>query len=137
MKVPTDLQVLQAIYEEYHHEFSRFSRGSENNRQTKIFVPINCQKIAQSLGVDGDIVFGRLYYHLEQKHGYKRSDGSNVAFFTLQAGSDRHCVNFPLLASVLASLQDEDSRARHATMLAWVAIAVSTVSVIATITLGR
>lgn len=133
MKVPSDLHVLEAIYEEYHQEFSQFSRGGENTRQTKVFVPVDCQKIAKRLGVDGDIVFGRLYFHLEQKHGYKRPDGSNVAFFTLQAGSDRHCVNFPLLASVLAGLQDEESRARHATTLAWIAIAVSVASVVATI----
>lgn len=133
MKVPSDLSVLEAIYEEYHHEFSRFSRGGENSRQTKVFVPVDCQKIAQRLGVDGDIVFGRLYYHLEQKHGYKRPDGSNVAFFVLQAGNDRRCVNFPLLASVLARLQEEDSKARHATFLAWFAIGVSFISVVATV----
>lgn len=133
MKVPSDLSVLEAIYEEYHHEFSQFSRGGENSRQTKVFVPVDCQKIAQRLGVDGDIVFGRLYYHLEQKHGYKRPDGSNVAFFVLQAGNDRRCVNFPLLASVLAGLQEEDSKTRHATFLAWFAIGVSFISVVATV----
>lgn len=133
MKVPSDLSVLEAIYEEYNLEFSQFSKGGENTRQTKVFVPVDCQKIAKRLGVDGDIVFGRLYFHLEQKHGYKRPDGSNVAFFTLQAGNDRHCVNFPLLASVLAGLQDEESRAKHATTLAWIAIAVSLASVVATV----
>jgi len=60
--------------------------------------------------VDVDIIFGRLYYHLEQKYGYSRSDGSTVAFFALKIGSDNNCINFPYMASVLAKLRDREKK---------------------------
>lgn len=54
-------------------------------------------------------MFGRLYYHLEHKYGYKQKNGAAVHFFahSLGVGEDRelHCVNFPYMASVLAELQ--------------------------------
>ncbi|MNO49572.1 hypothetical protein D3C76_399270 [compost metagenome] len=96
-------------------------------------MPIDCKMIAKELDVDGDIVYGRLYYHLEQKHGYTRSDGSNVAFFSMMVGSDRHCVNFPLLASVLAGLQEESSKFQLATWLSTFAIVIS----LASLALGK
>jgi len=127
MKTPTDLKVLNTIYKLYYEEFKNHSRepGIENGRETKIFVPIDCTMIAKELDVDGDIVYGRLYYHLEQKHGYTRGDGSNVTFFSMMVGSDRHCVNFPLLASVLAGLQEESSKFQLATWLSIFAVVIS------------
>ncbi|MNF65445.1 MULTISPECIES: hypothetical protein [Pseudomonas] len=135
MKPPTDLKILSTIYKLYYEEFKNHSRkpGIENGRETKIFVPIDCKMIAKELDVDGDIVYGRLYYHLEQKHGYTRSDGSNVAFFSMMVGSDRHCVNFPLLASVLAGLQEESSKFQLATWLSTFAIVIS----LASLALGK
>ncbi|WP_374439784.1 hypothetical protein [Pseudomonas panipatensis] len=137
MKVPSDLRILQSIYEEYYEVFSSFVGGAENGRESKVFVPIDCKKIAERLNVDPDIVFGRLYYHLEQKYGYRRPDGSNIAFFSLMIGSDRRCVNFPLLASVLAGLQEEHGKAKTATILAWIAIVVSLASAVLSIALGK
>ena len=94
MKVPTDYQILNAIYDRYYKTFAGFSVDAPE-RAAKIYVPIAIRDIAAGLGVDGDIVFGRLYYHLEQKYGYKNDDGSRVNFFALGIGDDRHCVNFP------------------------------------------
>jgi len=51
-----------------------------------------------------------LYYDLENRYGYTKDDGSKVHFFSLGAGEDRHCVNLPLLASVLAGLRYENKR---------------------------
>ncbi|MDH4610800.1 hypothetical protein [Pseudomonas sp. BN102] len=87
--------------------------------------------IANELDTDGDIIFGRLYYHMEQKYGYRRDDGSRVAFFLLQAGNDHKCVNFPLLASVLAGMQEEDSKFKVSTWLSTVAIVVAVGTAIA------
>lgn len=128
MKAPTDLQILQVIYDDYYNVYSEFQRGEENSRRSKIHVPIDCQKIANKLKVDGDIVFGRLYYYLEQKHGYKREDDSKVSFFALGLGSDKHCINFPLLTSILADLQEQDRKARRTSRLATIAIVISAVS---------
>ena len=125
MKPPSDLKVLNVIYKLYYKDFKDFSTGTENKRASKIYVPIDCKRVATKLNVDGDIVFGRLYYHLEEKYGYRNSDDSNVHFFSRQVGPDRHCVNFPLLASVLAGLREENSKFLWATLMAGIALLIS------------
>ena len=135
MKTPSDLKILSTIYDLYYEEFCNYTRIADmpdmpeiqNGREAKIHVPIDCKMIAKKLGVDSDIVFGRLYYHLEQKYGYKRDDDSRVVFFSLGAGRDRHCVNFPLLDSVLAGLQVEDSKFQWATWMSGIALLISIV----------
>lgn len=108
-KVPTDLQILNAIYNQGYNQFMAFSKNNPD-RSAKNFIPIDIAQIAKRFGVDVDIIFGRLYYHLEQKYGYKRSDNTKVAFFTLQAGADKNCINFPYMASVLANLRDREKK---------------------------
>src|SRR5947208_13332373 len=123
-RLPTDLEILNAIYERYYETFASFAKGGPS-RIAKIFVPIDIDALARDMGVDADIVFGRLYYHLEKRYGYKNDDGSLVHLFALKAGDDRHCINFPLAASVLANLRDENRKYRVATVIAVVSLIVS------------
>ncbi|ELW3045003.1 hypothetical protein ACRCO3_28305 [Pseudomonas aeruginosa] len=134
MKTPTDLVILRLIYKLYYEEFKNFSieAGVENGRKSKIFVPIDCKLIATQLKVDADIVFGRLYYHMEEKYGYRRDDGSKVAFYTSLEGEANRCVNFPMLASVLAGLEEENSKAQTAIYLSLFATAVAIIAVVVT-----
>jgi len=127
MKTPSDLKVLSIIYKLYYEEFTNHSleKDVQNGRKSKIFVPIDCKMISNELNVDSDIVFGRLYYHMQEKYGYTRDDGSKVAFYTPIAGEENRCVNFPLLASVLAGLQQENSKFLWATLMSGIALAVS------------
>lgn len=126
-KTPTDLELLNSIYEQYYDDFAQFSKVN-NDRGNKIYVPIDCASIAEHLNVDGDIVFGRLYYDLENRYGYTKNDGSKVHFFVLRVGEDRHCVNFPLLASVLAGLRYENKQFKVTTWIAIVALIISSIS---------
>jgi len=126
--IPTDLKILQAIYDVYHEEFGKFVKGG-GGRSTKIYMPIDIERIAHDLRVDQDLVFGRLYYHLEHKYGYKQSDGVNVYFFALRIGDDIHCVNFPFMAAVLADLQDQSRKHNWAIWIAVGSLIVSAVSV--------
>lgn len=125
MKVPTDLQILSEIYERYYDKFQNFEQGS---RRSKVHVSINVKEVADKLGVDEDIVFGRLYYHLNQKYGYKQDDGVRVDFFLLGMGDERHCVQFPLMASVLADLKKENKKFRIATTIAIISLMISLIS---------
>ena len=129
MKLPTDFQILNYIYSHYYEPFSAFDKDSPE-RRTKIYIPIDISAISKRFGVDPDIVFGRLYYHLEEKLSYKRSDGSNVHFFILTDGSDRHCVNFPLLASILAGMRQERRRDLWAIWIALTSIVISVFSIV-------
>lgn len=107
---PTDLAILQAIYDEYYLDFIDYdSKNKKNNsRPAKVFVPVDCKLIATKLNIDNDIVFGRLHYHLNGR--YSRPN-EKVAFFVLGLNNKpQHHIHFPLLASVLADLQNDEKR---------------------------
>ena len=123
-RLPTDFQILDSIYRRYYKKFTEYSSQSES-RSTKIFIPIDINRLANDMGVDGDIIFGRLYYHLENKYSYSRPDGTNVQFFVLGIGNDPHCINFPYLVSVLASLRDENKKYLIAVTVSVVSIVIS------------
>ena len=96
----------------------------------KVMVHVNCRKVADILGVNGDIVFGRLYYHLEEKYGYKREDDSQVAFFALKAGGVPRCINSPLMTSILAGLKQKEEKFWMSLVIAFFALVVSLVSLL-------
>ena len=125
---PTDLKILQEVYRRYYPLFVEYSRETPN-RASKVYVPINIRELAEAFGVDADIIFGRLYYHLEPKYGFTQEDNTKVPFFTLQAGADRNVVHFPLLATVIAELREERKKHIIATWLSIAALIVSAISV--------
>ena len=125
---PTDLAILNSIYNRYYEVFASLSDDNKN-RGSRNYVPIDINDLGKDLEVDPDIIFGRLYYHLDQKYGYKNDDGSVVHFFSMRVGGDRHCVHFPYLASVLADLRDENKKFRIATSLAVISLIISVASI--------
>lgn len=133
MKLPTDLQVLEAIYNHYYEEFSNYQKGEENGRQSKVYLPIDCKMIGTQLGVDSDIIFGRLYNHLNKLHSYENEDKSKVPLFALKVGADYKCVHFPMLSSVLAGLQADNSKFKTTVWLSSIAIVVSLTSLVISI----
>jgi hypothetical protein len=113
---PTDFELLRAIYEQYRDDYIQ----GVGSRASKVLVPIDIPKISGEFGVDPDSVFGRLYYHLDPMYGQeKESTGARKVFFTPVAGTDRNCVNFPLLEAVLAGLWQ---RRRRDLWTLWVAL---------------
>ena len=129
MKLPTDLKILQFIYKKYYGIYCSFSR-EEKTRETKIYVPINIKEIANNFHIDEDIIFGRLYYYLDEKYGYRKEDKSLVSFFTLSINEDKHCVNFALLSSVLAILQEDNRRFWFTNMIAVYSIFLAALAII-------
>ena len=68
-RIPTDREILQEIYDRHYETYVSFSK-EKPSRSAKIMVPIDIEIIAKHFKVDVDIIFGRLYYHLEKKFGY-------------------------------------------------------------------
>ena len=128
MKIPTDLQILNLIYNSYYKTFESYTRGN-NSRETKNYVPINIDAIGKKLCIDGDIVFGRLYYHLNKKFSYRNDDESLVEFFACKIGDDKHSIHFPYMASVLADLKYENRKYRTATIIALVSLGISLIAI--------
>ena len=123
-RLPTDLKILDAIYERYYDVFSNYETDP-SSRNSKTFVPIDIAAIAKGLRVDPDIIFGRLYYHFESKYGYEQPNGARVYFFAQNLGSEHHCVHFPYVGSVLASLREEDRKFHVSTLIAGAAVLIS------------
>ncbi len=133
-RLPTDLEILNTIYEEYYEEYEKFDRG-QSTRKIKVYVPTDIAKIAEKLGVEKDIVFGRLHYHLNKKYSYKNDDerGSKVFFFSHTEMTDdpeleKDHIQFPYMASVLADLRQEHGKAWRAYRLAVASLILSLVS---------
>lgn len=126
--IPTDESLLAEIYGRY---LSDFSAHTEDNkiRQTKIWVPISIDALGKKFGCDPDLIFGRLYYHFNGKFASSTGDGDDVSFFHMRMGSDRHVVNFPLLTSVLADLQDAKKKFVVSTRLAALSLLISSISI--------
>ena len=128
---PTDREILKKIHDRYIGQFGGFDKNNpEPERDSKIYVPIDCEAIAKELGVDPDIVFGRLYYHLDKKYGYTQENGSKVHLFSLVIGKDKHAVNFPLLSAVLAELQQSWIRFTVPLVISGIALAISLIGLV-------
>lgn len=130
--IPTDLEILNTIYEQYYDAYASYS-DAKPNRTTKVYVPIDLQKLASEFQVDLDIIFGRLYYHLEKKYGYKDATGGHVAFFAMGSGGDRHCIHFPYAASILADMRAENRKYRIATTISVISIIIAITSFVISI----
>ncbi|MGG7092713.1 hypothetical protein ACN0IJ_03505 [Shewanella indica] len=126
-RIPTDLEVLSTIYRMYHSDFIAFDEDTRT-RESKVYVPIDFMKVANELKVDIDIVFGRLYFHLNKLYSYKQDNAPNVELFVLRVGEDLRCINFPLMTSVLANLQQERDKFLIGTWIAFSAFVISAVS---------
>ena len=127
-RLPTDREILNAIYDRYYQVFAQYTDG-DDSRSTKIYVPIDVGQIAGDLKDDVHIIFGRLYYHLEKKYGYRQDDDTIVHLFSLKVGEDTHCVNFPLAAAVLADLRHQAKKYNMATWIAAGSLAISLISI--------
>jgi hypothetical protein len=120
----TDRILLKEIYDTYLQTFCDFDEESKS-RSNKIYVPIDCEAIAKKLGLDIDIVFGRLYYHLDRKHGYTDDQGAQTHLFSMRVGGDHHVIHFPLLSAVLADLELAHHRFTLPLMLSLIALSMS------------
>jgi len=105
-QLPTDRQILQCIFEMYESEYPGIPPGATRGENDP-HLPIDVRAVAERLGCNAELLFGRLYYHLDHKYRYKQESGSLVPLFSLQAGTKRHTIHFPYLAAVLAEHQQE------------------------------
>jgi hypothetical protein len=126
--IPTDEDLLANIYTKYLKTFSDWSE-EDKTRVAKIWVPIDIDSMAKKYRCDPDLIFGRLYYHMNEKYGSRTGDGQDVNFFNMRLAKDRHVVNFPLLTSVLADLQDDRKRFIVSTRMAALSLVVSAISI--------
>ena len=124
----TDRLLLKTIYDKYYSDFC----VSEHERESKHYVPIDCAAIAKKLKTDNDIVFGRLYYHLDKKHRYQQNNKTMVHLFTTVIGQDKDAINFPLLSAVLAELEELHHRFSLPLFVSFISLLISIMLIITT-----
>ena len=107
-KLPTDREVLKCIYEMCESAYPG-APPNGGRGENDPYVAVDLTAIASRLACKPELLFGRLYYHLDHKHGYKREDGARVPLFSLSVGGKRHAIHFPYLAAILAD-QDQEHR---------------------------
>lgn len=106
MKAHTDLQILNAIFRKHKDDYLAWARG-RSSRCSKNYVPVDIKEIADSLHIDVDLVWGRLYYDLDKRYSYREANGAWVHFFSPKVNTDDNCIHFPYLVSVIASLRTQ------------------------------
>lgn len=125
-KIPTDLEILTEIYNRYHDAFRAYAT-EDPDRIARIRVPINIQEVAEEVGVEEDMIFGRLYYHFNKKYSYRDENGDRITFFT-SLKFEGMSVNFPLVASVLADLETEDMKYKLSLSMSIAALSISVIA---------
>lgn len=121
--LPTDRAILRCIFDMYRKDFPRGDLGAG-----KVFIPIDVEAVARRLGVDKHLLFGRLHYDMGTRLKHRDPKDPNLTLasvFEPLVGSQRHSVNFPYLAAVLAGLEEQRRRDLWTTGLAILALVVA------------
>jgi len=105
-RLPTDREVLGCIYSMHESAYPGSSPESPRGKNDP-YVPVDVRAVAARLGIKPELLFGRLYYHLDAKHRYTQRDNVSVHLFLLDVQGKGHSVNFPYLASILAEHEHE------------------------------
>jgi hypothetical protein len=90
-KLPTDREVLKCMYETYESFYPGVQLWCGSWRIDP-YIAIVVPTVAEKLKCNADLLFGRLYYHLDFKHRYKQDNGALVPLFYLKVGEKApHC----------------------------------------------
>ena len=95
--IPTERQVLRKIFDMYEASYPG-DRPGDNDP----FIGIDINAIATKLSCKPHLLFGFLYYFLEQKYRHKTDEGAYISLFAIKVGHMRHAINYPYLAAILA-----------------------------------
>jgi hypothetical protein len=115
MKHVTNRKIFKAIYKKHYKTFK-----SEN---TKYDVEVDMKAISDDLGMDMGTLWGRLYFDVNERNGFK----DNRKLFYPQS-RDTALVHFPLLSALIAI---EEEEYRRNTLLPTASLTISVVSLIA------
>jgi hypothetical protein len=99
-RLPTDRELLKCIFRMYEYSYPGEKQGTKGANDP--YVPVDLRAVAAWLDTTPELLFGRLYYHLDAKHRYKQDSGAWVNLFLLNVENKGHSVHFPYLSAILA-----------------------------------
>ncbi len=127
--IVTDREILRCIHDMYQDQYP----GPElagGKRQNDPYLPIAVREVAARLGTAPEMLFGRLYYHLDAKYRYKYNAGAETHLFAMKVGEKMHCVHFPYLSAVLAEREAEHRQFWWTLWLSIAALVLSAASIV-------
>ena len=124
-RLPTDREILKCIFDLYESDYPG-PKGEDGRGANDPLIPIDLTKVAARLGCGTELIFGRLYYHLDAKYRYKQDNGARVDLFLLR--EQGHAVHFPFLASLLAGFQEEHRKLFWSMVFSVIALILSATS---------
>jgi hypothetical protein len=126
--LPTDRQVLKCLFEMYEPTYPGETNGGKGENDP--YVPVDLRAVAARLGTKPELLFGRLYYHLDAKHRYQQDSGAWVNLFHLNVENKGHSVHFPYLAAILAGHDQEYRKQFWSMAFSVLALVLSVVSLV-------
>lgn len=127
-KIATERKVLRCIYD---MNLPQYPYQPDKGPVGQVTVPIDVEAVANRLGMSKYLLFGYLTSYLDHKWRHKTGENSYVHLFAVAAGDMRHVVNFPYLAAILASHDQEHSKFAWSLGVSLVALALSVGAIIA------
>lgn len=128
-KLPTDREILKCIFDQYKSDYPG-AKNEDGRGANDPFMPVDLTKVAAQLDCGTELLFGRLYYHLDAKYRYKQDNGARVDLFVLNLGDQGHCVHFPFLASLLAGFEEEHRKVFWSMVFSVTALILSVISLV-------
>ena len=128
-KLPSDREILKCIYDTYKSDYpgpmDANGRGANDPHML-----VDLKDIARRLDCTPELLFGRLYYHLDAKYRYKQDNGAQVELFFLNFQNKGPAVRFPFLASILAGFEEEHRKLFWSMVFSITALIVSLISLV-------
>jgi hypothetical protein len=128
-KLPTDREILKCIFDLYKSDYPG-PKGEDGRGANDPFILIDLTKVAARLDCGTELIFGRLYYHLDAKYRYKQDNGARVDLFLLNLRDQGHAVHFPFLASLLAGFEEEHRKLFWSMVFSVTALTLSAISLV-------
>jgi len=126
-KLPTDRKILRCIFDAYKSDYPG-PKDASGRGANDPYMLVDIAKIANRLHCAPELLFGRLYYHLDAKYRYQQDDGSHVDLFFLNFQDKGPAVRFPLLASILAGFEEEHRKLFWSMIFSVTALILSLIS---------
>lgn len=135
-KLPTDRYLLECIFNLHKGDYPG-PIGPSGHPANDPYVAIDIKALAKKLECSPQLLFGRLYYHLDHKYRYRQDDGSLVPLFYLKVDGKRHAVNFPYLAAIVAERNQEFRRYVLSLLTSAIALGISIASLFVNLFHGK
>jgi hypothetical protein len=130
MKLTTDLNILTYIYKKYEPIYIKPLHPSKLGITLTGLIEIDIFSIAQHFKIHPEIMGGRLLTHYATKYSVLNNDTKGVPVFSKDWNTKKMFCDIPLLASILANMQERENNNKTAIRIAIISAILSLLSLL-------